>query len=785
MAKVPTVTVKSRFDSRGLKKGAHEAQGFLGKWGGTAGKAASSGLGKSLGGMGALVAGATSSAFGPGAMAAATAGGLALAKSGLDAFSSFDKGMREVWTLLPDASEKTFRAMGQQLRAFSKDSVVPLQDATQALYQTISAGHGDNPFALMEVATMAAKGGVTDLTTAVDGITTVLNAYKMESSEAAAVSDLMFTAVRLGKTTFDEMAPALSTVVPLAAAVGLGFENVTASLSVMTAQGIPTSVAMTQIRGMLAEVTKEGTKANTAFREIADQTLPDFVAAGGNMADILGVMQVAADDSGVSLLDMFGRVEAGTGALALMAGGGEELNTVLAEMEASAGATEAAHTIMADSVSEDLAALSIMWDDAKVSIGGFVVAAVTGLGQVKSAMDGTSADARRNGAAGFVTLGENLLVGMGILNPEDVAAARMGMTIDQWRSHRSKFGAGTAADLANKSQAQAQVGRNAAQLAAMEAFVDAGMRLTPAEKLLMKKLKHRKPDVPMGLSTMDYYADMPTVEQDIIRMLGGFVGVDPQAPSGAVDMANTQTESWMERARAAAAAAGGGGAEPVDPAIADRARQAEFEARQDFAHEMGMIDPTQYLGILEGRLLRVGGMASAEGRSIYRKMTRLKESIGAATNAEPTDPAIDKRARQAEYDAHEDFAYEIGQIGPEEYLGILEARLQRVGGMGNRRGRTVYRKMMRLQEVIAKNEQAAFEEANRVPDAPELPPQMDASAISSAVAEAVRGDGRPIQFLDRDGALVAQADAITLNQFRDAPLITRHIRRCTGAAPAA
>ena len=74
--------------------------------------------------------------------------------------------------------------------------------AIPALYSALSAGVPKaNEFEFMEVAQKAAKGGVTELEVAVDGISSVMPAYGDQVSGATEVSALMMVAVREGKTT--------------------------------------------------------------------------------------------------------------------------------------------------------------------------------------------------------------------------------------------------------------------------------------------------------------------------------------------------------------------------------------------------------------------------------------------------------------------------------------------------------------------------------------------------------------------------------------------------------
>lgn len=288
--------------------------------------------GGKLGGMGGM-AKAAFAAFGTAAVAGA-------AKS-LTAFVGFEQKMNEVFTLLPGISSDAMDSMTGQVKDFSKEFGVLPDEVVPALYQSLSAGvPQDNVFEFLETAQKAAKGGVAELTTAVDGISSVVNAYGADVIDATKASDLMFTAVRLGKTNFNELSSSLSNVTPIASALGVQFGDVTAALATMTSKGTPTAVATTQLRQLFVELSKAGGAAATTFEEMAGKSFQQFIAEGGNTADALALMQKAADDSGVALQDMFGSVEAGAAALSLA--GGDTFTSNIDAMGASAGATEKA-----------------------------------------------------------------------------------------------------------------------------------------------------------------------------------------------------------------------------------------------------------------------------------------------------------------------------------------------------------------------------------------------------------------------------------------------------------
>ena len=170
------------------------------------------------------------------ASAAIAAVGGAFAGKALVNAARFQKQLAEVRTLLPELTDKGFARLRDEVLAFSDELGIATDKAIPALYQAISAGvPRDNVIEFMQTAARASIGGITELEVAVDGITSVINAYGTDVLSAQRASDLMFTAVRLGKTTFDELAQSLFNVVPIAAASGVRFEEITAGRARLTA----------------------------------------------------------------------------------------------------------------------------------------------------------------------------------------------------------------------------------------------------------------------------------------------------------------------------------------------------------------------------------------------------------------------------------------------------------------------------------------------------------------------------------------------------------------------
>lgn len=161
--------------------------------------------------------------------------------------------------------------------AFS-DSILELAEAlgenTDALsvaaYDIYSAGVTDAADATMvlEQAAVAAKAGLTDTGVAADALTTLLNAYGLEANRVTDVSDVLFETVRQGKTTFDRLAPSIGNVASIAATAGVPLEEVGNFLAIMTANGIDTEIAITNLRAIISSMLKPSDDAAKAAEEL-------------------------------------------------------------------------------------------------------------------------------------------------------------------------------------------------------------------------------------------------------------------------------------------------------------------------------------------------------------------------------------------------------------------------------------------------------------------------------------------------------------------------------------
>ena len=250
-----------------------------------------------------------------------------IAAASTAAAMSFDETFTKASTLFGD-TEVEVDSLKDSILSLSNETGVAAIELNEGLYQALSAGVDvtedmSEAMSFLETNSMLAVAGFTDVETAVDATSSILNAYGLEVSEVESISQMLIRTQNLGKTTVDELGASISNVTPTAAGLGVEFDQVAASLAVMTAQGIGTSEATTKLNQLFVELGKSGTTGANALEAaqeaagLAPQTFQEMIEDGQDLASILDLISEYADTSSLSMNDMFSSTEAASAALTI------------------------------------------------------------------------------------------------------------------------------------------------------------------------------------------------------------------------------------------------------------------------------------------------------------------------------------------------------------------------------------------------------------------------------------------------------------------------------------
>lgn len=292
--------------------------------------------------------------------ALAAAGVVAALKQMVDAYNEFDEAadqfetaMAKVGTIA-DPTAASLDDLRGQIQDLSKETGVAVADLSESVYSAISASVDTaNSVEFVAQANALAVGGFTQTATAVDILTTALNAYQLEADQTQNVADMLIMTQNLGKTTVDELASSMGKVIPTAKSLNVDLAELCGSYAVMTANGIATAETTTYLNSMLNELGKNGSAAADAFAAGTEHikagglSMAEAMADGWSLIDVLSILDEQAYETGTSISNLFGSAEAGKAANVLWSNA-MKVEDAVAQMGSSAGAANTAFEKMSN-----------------------------------------------------------------------------------------------------------------------------------------------------------------------------------------------------------------------------------------------------------------------------------------------------------------------------------------------------------------------------------------------------------------------------------------------------
>jgi TP901 family phage tail tape measure protein len=266
----------------------------------------------------------------------------------------FEEGAKKISTIA-DNSVVSIANMKKSVLELSDDVGTSTDELNEAVYQTISATEDTaNAVDYVKVSAMAAIGGFTETSVAVDGLTTVMNSYGLKGKEAMqAVSDQMLQAQNVGKTTFGEMAQGLGDVIPLTSSLNVSTGDLFASIATLTKNGIQTSKAITGLKAAYSNIIKPSKQAGELAAEIGLEFNSAHLKSVG-WAKFLDEIREKTGGNTDQMAQLFGSVEALNTVTVLATTGSKDFASALDSMENSAGATQRAFEKMDEGGTDSL-----------------------------------------------------------------------------------------------------------------------------------------------------------------------------------------------------------------------------------------------------------------------------------------------------------------------------------------------------------------------------------------------------------------------------------------------
>lgn len=184
----------------------------------------------------------------------------------------YEDSAAKLQTLVEDGTI-SMEDMQANVRKVSDETGISANDANEAMYQYVSATQDvDGATDGFVISAKSAVGGFTDVTTAIDGLTTIMNAYHLKSTDNMSdIADKMLMTQNKGKTTFGELSQYLGQVVSTAYSANMSLDELLGSVATLTANGIQTSSAITGIKAALSNIISPTDDAKAAAEALGIQ----------------------------------------------------------------------------------------------------------------------------------------------------------------------------------------------------------------------------------------------------------------------------------------------------------------------------------------------------------------------------------------------------------------------------------------------------------------------------------------------------------------------------------
>jgi TP901 family phage tail tape measure protein len=230
-------------------------------------------------------------------------------------------------------------------------------ELAKGLYQALSAGvEPAKAVAFVGDAAKLAAAGLTETDTAVKVLTAAMDAYGLGAEKAGHISDVLFTAVKLGKTDMDGLASSISNVLPIAQTMGVSFEETAATVTTLTKAFPSVDQAVTGLRSAFSSMIQNADK----FRALGID-LKQVIAEKG----LTGAMEALKTATGGNIETLQKLVPDIEGLSAVVALTGAQFDTQKENVKAfnvTLGATDEAHEKIQNTAEKAAEKLANTWD---------------------------------------------------------------------------------------------------------------------------------------------------------------------------------------------------------------------------------------------------------------------------------------------------------------------------------------------------------------------------------------------------------------------------------------
>jgi TP901 family phage tail tape measure protein len=227
------------------------------------------------------------------------------------------------------------------------------QELAEALYFISSSGiKGAQAMDVLKLSAKAATAGMGDTQQMANVLTSALKAYRGTGLTAAYATDVMVAAVREGKAEAAGFSTALGQIIPIAAQLGVSFDQVAGGMAAITLTGASSANAAVYLKGVFNSLLTASTQGEKALNSVGTSyaQLRKILSEQGVIPLMQKLRDIQTKYGDEILSDVLPNIRALTGYLSL-AGKNFQYNTELMKrVTASTGSLGKAWAAVADTI---------------------------------------------------------------------------------------------------------------------------------------------------------------------------------------------------------------------------------------------------------------------------------------------------------------------------------------------------------------------------------------------------------------------------------------------------
>ena len=278
-----------------------------------------------------------------GTVGAYTAVAAAIYAGPIKSSMAFEKQMSNVGTLLEGDVQGRLAELSKSIISISNATGAGTGDLTDGLYQVISAfGDTADSAKILETATKAATAGGATTTDAINLLSAVTKGYGDTSAEAQQkVADWAFQTVKLGQTSFPELAASMGKVIPLASTLAVKQEDLFGVMATLTGVTGNTAEVSTQLKATMQGFLSPSSNMQKSLQKLGYANGQALLESKGLQGALTALQESVGGDQ-LAFAKLFSSVEAQTAVLALAGEQADNFASKTAQMYDASGAAATA-----------------------------------------------------------------------------------------------------------------------------------------------------------------------------------------------------------------------------------------------------------------------------------------------------------------------------------------------------------------------------------------------------------------------------------------------------------